>query len=156
MIKIGIIWFLLEGSGKVHAPGAWGVFDAVIITSTPLRNTVFVLYSFLIFSDAAESIAFSILNEDESRGSSSSSTPSTSESDEGPFSTLQSLRAPENDDGLYTFEEYVKHSREFTASVYDTIVNGRRKKKKKKRRNADKSYSTDDFDIEQGIPRQPG
>ena len=62
--KIAIIWVLLLKSGAYRLPGAWGLFDAVITTETPLRNTVFILYSFLIFSDAAESVALTIFGDD--------------------------------------------------------------------------------------------
>ncbi len=107
VLKITLVWLLLEKSGKTVVPGAWGVFDAVIVTSTPLRNTVYVLYSFLIFSDAAESVAVSVASTKQLSSASRRSGESSSDGDDDPeqFDGLSILRMPENIDVL-TFEEF--------------------------------------------------
>lgn len=63
VLKIGLVWLLINGTGARTAPSAWGVFDVVIVTRTPLRNTVFVLYSYLLLLDAAEAVTTAVVKE---------------------------------------------------------------------------------------------
>lgn len=58
VFKIFFLWLLLSwtGTGGI-ASGGWGVWDVVITTSTPLRNTVLWIITLLIILDFAQAFA---------------------------------------------------------------------------------------------------
>lgn len=62
-LKICFVWLLIGGTQQWRTDDAWAAFDIVIVTSTPLRNTIYVLYSVLIALDAAESVTAALITE---------------------------------------------------------------------------------------------
>ncbi len=113
VLKIGLVWILIAGTGEIVPQGQWGLFDTVITTPTPLRNTVFVLYSILIALDAAECVAASVVREHQMKvydgeDSDIESQQETlcSVSDEEEFPPVAALRQGNNQSHLLTWEEF--------------------------------------------------
>lgn len=63
VLKITLVWVLISGTGSWETTNSYVAFDLVIVQATPLRNTVFVLYSILIAFDAAECVTTTIVEE---------------------------------------------------------------------------------------------
>lgn len=114
VLKIGLVWLLIEGTGTQSLPNSWGVFDAVIVTNTPLRNTVFVLYSYLLFLDAAESVTTALVAEyrlnSSDFGADLHSVSSRSGDEDARFPTVDYLRQNNNGDNLLSWEDFYKLS----------------------------------------------
>lgn len=115
-VKIALMWLLLEKSGKPvmpplpGLPSAWTIFDSVIVVRTPLRNLVFALYTFLIVTDALESVVSSLGKLQWKQAGTPGRAPG-SESDDGEdpsFDPISVLRSPELPEGL-TFDEFWKY-----------------------------------------------
>jgi len=63
VLKITLVWILITGTGSWKSESAYVAFDLVIVQRTPLRDTVFALYSILIALDAAECVTTTIVAE---------------------------------------------------------------------------------------------
>lgn len=116
-LKILLVWILIEGTGEIVTHGEWGLFDKVITTRTPLRDTVFVLYSILIAFDAAECIASSMVREHQMKiydgdedsdidVESQRQSVCTVSDEEVHFPPVASLRQRSNQSPVLTFEEF--------------------------------------------------